>query len=447
MVTGGDGGSQRPSLAYAWFVVAVLMVTYVFSFVDRQILSLLVGPIRSDLDITDTQMSLLMGFTFAIFYTICGIPLARIADHGSRRGLIAAGLILWSFMTALCGTAARYGQLLLYRIGVGVGEAALSPAAYSLIADYFPPERRATAISVYSMGIYIGSGIAFLVGGAVIQFAQTHGMVDLPVLGATRPWQVVFLMLGAAGIAFAGVLALIREPARTGALAGVQVPLREVAAYIGHNRRTMLCHNIGFGLLSLASYGAANWIPSFFVRVHHWEVPKVGLVFGLMTVVFGSAGIVFGGRLADSMRRRGVTDASLRVGLYAAIATIPIGFIYLLVPDGNLAAIALAPVTFTMAMPFGVAPAAIQEIMPNRMRAQASSIYLFTVNLIGLGCGPTAVALVTDYVFHDDNAVGYSLLLVGSIAGTLAIVFLSLGLKPYRETLARVRNLAAVADA
>ncbi len=437
------GDSQRPSLAYAWFVVAVLMLTYVFSFVDRQILSLLVGPIRRDLQISDTQMSLLMGFTFAIFYTVCGIPLARFADRGSRRSLIGVGLILWSLMTALCGTAARYGQLLLYRIGVGVGEAALSPAAYSMIADYFPSERRATAISVYSMGIYIGSGLAFLVGGLVIQFASAQGAIDLPLVGSTRPWQVVFLILGGAGIVFSSVLWMIREPARTGASAGASLPMREVVAYVNHNRRTMLCHNVGFGLMSMASYGAANWIPSFFVRVHGWSVPKVGLVFGLITVVFGSAGIVFAGWLADRRRRQGMTDASVRVGLWAAIAAIPIGFIYVLVPSGALAALALVPVAFLGAMPFGIAPAAIQEIMPNSMRAQASAIYLFTVNLIGLGCGPTAVALVTDYVFHDDNAVGYSILIVGSVAYLLAMGFLAMGLGPYRETLARVRNLAA----
>lgn len=444
-MAGSDRGSQRPSLAYAWFVVALLMLTYVFSFVDRQILSLLVGPIRRDLQISDTQMSLLMGFSFAIFYTICGIPLARIADQKSRRGLIWAGLVVWSFMTALCGTAARYGQLLLYRVGVGVGEASLSPAAYSMIADYFPPERRATAISVYSMGIYIGSGVAFLVGGLVIQFASAQGVLDLPLVGSTRPWQVVFLILGGAGIVFSSVLMLIREPARGGVAAGVQLPLREVATYIWRNRRTMLCHNLGFAMISLCSYGTGNWIPSFFVRVHHWPVAKVGLVFGVITVAFGSAGIVFGGRLADRLRRRGVTDASIRVGLWGAMASVAFGFVYLLAPSGDFAAAALAPVVFSMSMPFGAAAAAIQEIMPNAMRAQASAVYLFSVNLIGLGLGPTAVALVTDYVFHDDNAVGYSMLIVGSVANLSAIALLASGLKPFRETLERLRSAAAAA--
>ena len=226
--------------------VAILMLAYVLSFVDRQILNLLVEPIRRDLDITDTHMSLLMGFSFAVFYTICGVPIGRLADRKSRRGIIAIGVLVWSLMTALCGTAKTFWHFLVFRIGVGVGEAALSPSAYSLIADSFPPKLRGTAMSVYSMGIYIGSGLAFLLGGLVVKFASAQGDVELPVLGMVRPWQLIFLVLGAAGVLFAAVLLLIREPSRKGVGAGVEVPLSEVAGYIRQNRRTVLCHNFGF---------------------------------------------------------------------------------------------------------------------------------------------------------------------------------------------------------
>ena len=197
-----NNNNGYPSSARAWATVAILMVAYVLSFVDRQILNLLVEPIRRDLAINDTQMSLLMGLSFALFYTVCGIPLGRVADTRSRRGLIAVGILFWSAATAACGMAKMYWQFLLCRIGVGVGEAALSPAAYSLIADSFPAERRATAISVYSMGVYLGSGLAFLVGGLVIQFASAQGDVTLPVLGEVRPWQLIFLILGVAGVFF-----------------------------------------------------------------------------------------------------------------------------------------------------------------------------------------------------------------------------------------------------
>ena len=178
-----DDDTAYPSSFRAWTSVSILMLAYVLSFIDRQILNLLVGPIRRDLVISDTQMSLLMGLSFALFYTVCGIPLGRLADTRSRRGVIAVGILFWSAMTAACGMARLYWQFLLCRIGVGVGEAALSPAAYSLIADSFAPERRATAISVYSMGVYLGSGLAFLLGGLVITFASAQGDVTLPVRG------------------------------------------------------------------------------------------------------------------------------------------------------------------------------------------------------------------------------------------------------------------------
>lgn len=429
---------SEQSLTYAWFVVAILMIAYVFSFIDRQILNLLVGPIRRDLGISDTQMSLLMGFSFAIFYTILGIPLGRVADSRSRRGLIAAGVVLWSVMTALCGTAKAYWQMFLYRIGVGVGEAALSPAAYSMIADYFPPEKRSTAISVYGMGIYLGAGIAFVLGGLVIQFVSKQGAVELPLIGMTHPWQFVFLLLGAAGVVFSLAFALVREPARHGASAGGSVPFGEVVAYLWRNRRTVLCHNVGFAMIAFVSYGGGAWIPSFFIRNYEVAPGTVGIIYGLIVMVAGCAGIVFGGRLADHWLKQGKSDAALRVGIWAAALCALAHVLFLALPGETLAWVFMAPAIFLVAMPFGAAPAAIQEIVPNRMRGQASAIYLFVVNLIGLGIGPTAVALITDYVFHDDQAVRWSIMIIAAIGCASAVALLAAGLRPYRETFERL---------
>ena len=427
---------RAKSMAYPWLVVAILMVAYVFSFVDRQILNLLVGPIRRDLGISDTQMSLLMGFSFAIFYTILGIPLGRLADHWNRSGLIAGGVVVWSLMTSLCGLASSYWQLFLFRIGVGVGEATLSPAAYSMIADYFPPERRATAISVYSMGIYLGSGIAFLVGGLVIQFAVAQGAVTLPLVGDIRPWQLVFLVLGGSGIVFSFAFMLVREPPREGA--GNSVTFGAVVAHLWRNRRTVLCHNLGFAMLAFCSYGTAAWVPSFFIRTFNWKAGDVGIIYGLIVMVFGCAGILFGGWLTDRWLKRGKTDAALRVGILASGVAI-VGGVYLMASTGTLAAVLMVPAVFALGMPFGAAPAAIVAIVPNQMRGQTAAVYLFIVNLIGLGVGPTAVALVTDYVFANDLALKWSMLIVGTIANLMAIILLAAGLKPYRETIGRLR--------
>nr|WP_064494129.1 MFS transporter [Pseudomonas chengduensis] len=438
-----NNNNGYPSSARAWATVAILMVAYVLSFVDRQILNLLVEPIRRDLAINDTQMSLLMGLSFALFYTVCGIPLGRVADTRSRRGLIAVGILFWSAATAACGMAKMYWQFLLCRIGVGVGEAALSPAAYSLIADSFPAERRATAISVYSMGVYLGSGLAFLVGGLVIQFASAQGDVTLPVLGEVRPWQLIFLILGVAGVFFTLLMLAIKEPVRRGAGAGVAVPLSEVGRYIRANRRTVLLHNFGFAGLAFAGYGSAAWIPTFYIRTYGWDAGQVGIVYGCIVAVFGCLGIVFGGRLADLMAKRGRSDANMRVGLYAALGALPMVVLFPLMDSAFWASMLLAPAVFCLSMPFGVAPAAIQEIMPNSMRGQASAIYLFVITLIGLGVGPTAVALVTDFVFSDDNALRYSLLIVTTLAVLMSIILLAKSLKPYRESVTRLEQWAA----
>ncbi len=438
-----NNNNGYPSSARAWVTVVILMVAYVLSFVDRQILNLLVEPIRRDLAINDTQMSLLMGLSFALFYTVCGIPLGRVADTRSRRGLIAVGILFWSAATAACGMAKMYWQFLLCRIGVGVGEAALSPAAYSLIADSFPAERRATAISVYSMGVYLGSGLAFLVGGLVIQFASAQGDVTLPVLGEVRPWQLIFLILGVAGVFFTLLMLAIKEPARRGAGAGVAVPLSEVGRYIRANRRTVLLHNFGFAGLAFAGYGSSAWVPTFYIRTYGWDASQVGMVYGSIVAVFGCLGIVFGGRLADWMAKRGYRDANMRVGLFSALGALPMVVLFPLMDTAFWASVLMAPTVFCLSMPFGVAPAAIQEIMPNSMRGQASAIYLFVITLIGLGIGPTAVALVTDFVFADDAALRYSLLSVTTLAVLMSIILLAKSLKPYRESVTRLEQWAA----
>jgi MFS family permease len=251
-VSAGAASTEKelyPPRAYAWYAVGVLTVAYVFSFIDRQILNLLVGPIRRDLGISDTKMSLLMGFSFAVFYSFFGIPLGRLADSKSRRTIIAVGMVLWSMLTAGGGLAKYFWHFLLLRMGVGGGEAALSPSAYSLISDYFPKETRATAISVYSMAFYIGSGIAFLLGGLVVGFDSAKSGWSVPVVGAVRPWQLVFFIVGLPGALLAVLLYTMREPTRKGARVtkaangkakGAEVPLRDVIAYMRKNWATFL---------------------------------------------------------------------------------------------------------------------------------------------------------------------------------------------------------------
>jgi len=318
-----------PPAGYAWYVVGALTFVYMFSFIDRQILNLLVAPIRRDLGITDTQMSWLMGPAFAFSYILFGIVFGRLTDLRSRRTIIAAGFATWSLFTAGCGLASTYLQMLLLRVGVGIGEASLSPAAYSLITDYFPPKRRATAISVYGMGIYIGSGLAFIVGGMVAKVAAAQEMWQLPLAGLTRPWQAVFFIVGLPGVLLALLMYTVREPLRRdakmvktadGARRIAQVPIGKVLAYLGKNKLTFICHNVGFALLSFSSYGSSAWIPTFLQRNHDWSIGKSGLVYGLIVATCGTLGIALGGRFADRMSEHGRRDATMRVGLIVSVA-------------------------------------------------------------------------------------------------------------------------------
>lgn len=431
------GEEDYPPIGYAWYVVGVLLVAYIFSFIDRQILSLMVGPIKADLNISDTGMSYLMGISFALFYTFFGIPLGRLADRRSRRTIIAVGMAGWSLMTAACGLASRYWQLALLRTGVGVGEAALSPAAYSLIADYFPRHRLGTAMSVYSMGIFLGSGLAYLLGGMVVQFTSQGVMEEWPIVGAIRPWQAVFLVVGLPGILFAMAMYTIREPKRRGlslAKAAAGVPVSETLAYLGRNKQSFFCHNFGFAMLALVNYGSAAWIPEFFVRTHGWTIGEVGSRFGLVVMIGGSLGIVSGGIIADALARRGYRDAKMRTGLAAAILSMVLSAFYPLVPGGWSALLLLVPVVYVQAMPFGVAPAAMQEMAPASMRGQAGALYLFVVTLVGLGVGPTAVAATTDHLLGDESLVRYSLLLVSCLASLVGAVLLWFSLRAFRTT-------------
>ena len=419
---------------YSWYVVGVLMLAYVCSFVDRQVMALMVPAIRRDLGISDTQMSLLMGLSFALFYSLLGLPIARLADRTSRRRIIAWGIAVWSIMTALCGAARNYGQLFLARMGVGVGEAALSPPAYSLIADYFPKERLGTAIGVYSLGIYLGSGLAMMLGGWVTGRVTGTMMWTVPLIGDIRPWQAVFLVLGLPGLLLALWVGTLREPTR-GAMSGetsaAPLPLAEVVRYIKRHRRAFLGHNLGFAFIALVNYGWAYWVPTWLQRVHGWTPQHVGLYYGLWTATFGVMGVVVGGWLGDRMARAGRPDAKIRIGLIGLTGELLAGFLFLFAPTSAMEW-ALIPSTFFASFGFGAAAAAIQEISPVPMRAQTSALYLFVINLVGQTLGPFFVAGLTDYVFQDEMRIGSSLLVVtvGGLAAA-AVCFLST-LKPFR---------------
>ncbi|HSN71965.1 MAG TPA: MFS transporter [Steroidobacteraceae bacterium] len=443
-----------PRPAYAWYVVGVLTLAYIFSFIDRQILSLLVEPIKADLGISDTRMSLLLGLSFALFYTVLGIPIARLADVKSRRAIIGAGIFLWSLMTVLCGLSRNYWQLFLARMGVGVGEAALSPAALSMISDYFPRERIGRAISVYKMGISSGQGIAIIVGATVLPLIAALGSIDLPLLGELKPWQAVFVVVGVPGILLAGLLFTVREPVRRHldgrSVTGSErsIPMRTVIRYLLENRGTYLRHFIGMSVLTIMAYGIGSWIPAFLVRSYGLDTIEFSRVLtwlGVIVIVSGAIGTLLGGQLADRLGRR-YADGYIRAVLIGVAVLIPGYGLFALMPTPELALLLLVPATLGGAIPTAAGTAALMLIAPSQMRAQVSALYYFVINLIGLAVGPTSVALITDFVLRDEADLRYSITIVAFIAGICAAVLLWSLLAPYRRTLAQAQDWAAAVE-
>ena len=435
-----------PSARRAWYAVAVLAIAYVFSYVDRQILSLLVVPIRRDLHISDTQMSLLMGFSFALFYTIFGFPVGRVADSRSRRNIISGGVLLWSLFTTGCGVASNFLQMFLMRVGVGVGEAALSPPAYSLISDYFPPRRRALALSAYCVGMFFGIGLSMVLGGIIVPYTAAGGMVTLPLIGLSIfSWQLTFFVVGLPGLLVAALVRTVREPARLETKAAAGEPIGAVFAYVKEHRATFAYHHLGTALMSFVAAGGSAWIPTFLMRTYGWSAGRAGLVFGSVVTVFSSLGLLAGGWFCGVLSRRGYRDAHFRLGLIVALLSLPIVILFPLMPSPGLAIALLIPYAFVGAAIHGVAPAAIQQVVPNEMRAQVSAMYLFVVNMIGIGAGPTVIALLTDHVFHDDSMLRYSLLVGNTSAYLISAVLWWLGLKPYRRTVDQAEALRRAA--
>jgi MFS family permease len=415
--------------------VLVLMVAYIFSYIDRQILAMLVGPIKADLGVTDFELSLLNGLAFAVCFTVLGIwPVGQWADRGNRRNLAAAGVFLWSLMTAVCGRVTSYAGLFVARVGVGVGEATLAPAAYSMIADYVPPARRGRALGLFSMGIYLGIGVAIMVTGLVVQAVGSMPVMHWPVIGEVRGWQVAFLILGPPGMLVSLWLLTVREPARrevAAATTGVRYAdvWRRIREHAGFYANLIF----GVSMLTLTFNAVAFWIPAHLLRVHELSPLQVAFSYGPIMFVAGSLGILAGGVLADRWRSAGRADAELQVVLYGALALGPLVIAAFQLRDATLAIALLAPLLFVTSFPFGAASAALQMVTPNRFRARTSAIYLLVINLLGIGLGSSAASFVSDVVLQDEQRIGDGVTAVAAVAAPLAAWLIHRARPTYRR--------------
>jgi MFS family permease len=434
-----DTDPPWPNPGYAWYVVVILLLAYTCSFIDRMILTLLVAPIRADLGISDTQMSLLVGFAFAVLYTLAGLPLGYLADRGNRKKLIMVGISLWSAMTAACGLAPNYALLFLARIGVGIGEATLSPAAYSLMSDYFPKDKLGRAVAVYSIGVPLGSGIALVLGGMIVTLATEAPAVSLPGIGEAAPWRLVFFLVGLPGLAIALLMMTVREPFRRGLSQAQQassVRFRDAFAFVFTHGRTFVPLFAGLSLYALVMYGQMTWIPTFFARTYGMAPATAGFYYGIILAVSGAAGLILGGVLADYWFSKGKKDGHVLTILVAIVGSAPFLIFGPQMPTPLLAFVCIFIGQLISAMYAGVAGASLQIITPNRYRGQVIALYFFTANMIGFGIGPTAVAMITDFGFADDGALQHSLSLVATIILPIAIACILLSRAPFRRSVA-----------
>jgi MFS family permease len=398
-------------------------------------LNLLVEPIRLDLQVSDTQISFLQGLAFAVTYILMSVPLGRMVDKYNRVGIMIGGVLIWSATTVACGLSRTYSQLLFARFGVGAGEAALTPAAWSVLADYFRPTKLALPISVYLMGPYLGAGLAMIAGAEVLDWSREVQEVSLPIVGVVAPWQATFIAVGLPGVLIAGLLATIREPKRKGRHGALtDVPgWRAVLRYMWQRKKVYAALHLGVPFIVVMLYGLQGWTPTILLRVYGWDLADAGRIYGTLALVTGSAGVLSGPVLSRYLLGRGVLDAPLRVAVLGAgmatlsLATLPFQ------SSGEMALVSIGCASFFVTLPLALITTVMQEVTPNNMRGVVNGMYVVTTNVVGLALGPTLVAASTDYVFQDTMAVAKSLALVAVFVGPIAVYLLNQGRRSYVE--------------
>jgi predicted MFS family arabinose efflux permease len=408
----GSPAPAAPAPAGANFALGALFVLYIFNFIDRQLLNLFVSDIGAELGVSDGQMGLLIGVTFVLFYTVAGIPLARWADRGSRTLLITLGLAVWSAMTALSGLARTYWHLLLARVGVGVGEASFTPCSHSLITDYFPPQRRATALAIFAAGASAGNFIGFAGGGWL---AESLG------------WRAAFLAIGLAGLPVALLFRLtVREPPRALSAAQAAEARRDSVWTVWRylmSRRAFVYLAISASLHGFSSYGSNAWIAALLRRVHELSLVETGLVMAMGSGVAASLGQILAGNVADRLGRRDVRWYMYQPAI-TSLVSLPFLLVFLWSWDFRSALILYLPAAAFASMWTGPTYAMTQALARPHMRAMASAIMVFLLNLVGMGLGPVIVGALNDWLAPGlgAEAVRYSLMFA-SVPHALAAIF------------------------
>jgi len=441
----GEGPQRTPekgsSLAYGYYVVILLSVTYMLSFMDRTLVSLLIEPIKAEFALSDTQIGALIGFGFVVFYSVLGLPFGALADRTNRRNLILVGLVAWSLATSASGFAGGFLMLLVMRGLVGVGEATLSPSAYSTIADRFPPRRLGIAIAIYAIGVSLGGGLATMFGGVLVEWASDHA-ITFPVVGTVGGWRLAFFIVGLLGLPLALLMALtMREaPRRTVTPAP---PFSDLWRFIGRRKAAMIGTLTAFAFANVANYVVFLWGAPLFMRVHGLDPRTTGLFLGAIVGVFGSIGMLASGAISDRLIHKGKIDAPVRVTFWTIIAQIPLMPAAFLVGDATLAFVLLIPTMMLTTAASSVQGTALQLMTPARMRGRMIAIYLLFVTLVGMGIGPLMIGVLSDHAFTAADGLQPAMAVVAVVGLVVAAVLLAL---VRRQTYALMAEQRAAED-
>ncbi len=414
-----------PSPRRGWILAGLLALASIMSQFDRTVINLTVEPLKAQFDLNDTQFGMLQSVAFGIFYTLACFPVGRLVDRFARRTVLGICLLFFSLFSMASGLTRSYVQLFLTRVGVGIGEASVTPAGFSMLSDSFSPERLGKPMGFFMMSAPVGQGLAYIWGGVLLQW-----LTDSPVLASNgllsgfEPWQAAFIIIGAPGLLLVPCFLMYGEPERRGTDAEAPMTLRAVVAVLNERRRALVPMFIGFSMVTLVSYTLFVWVPAFMQRTYDWNTVQVGLGFGLTVLTFGTAGAFFGGWMTDRLSARGVLEAPLKVAAFGFVGCGIFGVLATQMPNGMMAMTLLVPTVFLSNTPYACAGTAIQMIIPNRARGQVTAIYITILTLIGLVVGPTVVGLMTDYVFQDPNQIRYSLAIV--VGAPAPIMFLLL---------------------
>ena len=413
---------EYPSSGQANYLLGLMFLAYVVSFIDRQVLGVLVGPIKADLALSDFQFSLLQGAAFAILYSVMAIPLGRLTDTKNRKLIVAIGVFGWSLMTIGCGMAKNFGQLFVMRMGVGVGEAALSPAAYSMIADSFTREKLTRAMAIYKAGLYVGGGLALVLGGYIYDYYDAIPGLSFPLLGAINAWQATFVSVGLPGLLLSFMILFIKEPTRKGMIRaddGTQpasLKIREVFAFMFiEHRQLYISLFVGCSILAIVGAGYSSWFTEMLIRNFSLQRSHAGSLVGSVIIFSGLLGVFSGPVFVGYFQRRNFADSNMRVLMFLSIALIPTSIAAPQMSSHVMALVLLSVTVFFQASYMGVAAAAVQMVTPNQMRGQATAVYMFATNMLGLALGSTMVAVLTDFVFVDEGALMHSLSLISAV--------------------------------